>query len=80
MRMCKILKAYQKGLPHGRHNDYILVHMDRNLTLTIVSRTELKVRKGSVAYGLEADISIPHCLLWVDRYLKAAKDQNAELV
>ena len=36
--------------------------------------------KGSVAYGLGADISLPHCLLKVDRYLKAAKDQDAELV
>ena len=54
--------------------------MDRSLTLSNVSVTELKVRKGSVTYGLGADISLPHCLLWVDRYLKTAKNQDAELV
>ena len=25
-------------------------------------------------------ISLPHCLLWAVRYLKAAKDQDTELV
>ena len=47
--------------------------MDRNLTLNIVGGTELLVRKGSVTYGLGADISLPHCLSWVEQVSESSK-------
>ena len=34
--------------------------------------TEVRVRKGSVSYGLGADLSLPHCLVG-DRVSEAAR-------
>ena len=57
MRMLK-----PQNVPYGRHNDYILIYIGRNLSQS--SKVELScLGKGSVSYGLGADFSLPHCLV-----------------